>query len=177
MITPVPLGYHEFCYLINGTLIVSRRHPITSSGDSNWRIIRGPPLRSRHRRPRSILHRDGKLQSFLRKITKFVDSVFQVDRIPRLRSHDSTNSDDNHNDTSENVDHYNEENVVDIEQGRHNIIKSKNLRKKKGIGVMTAVFGMSPLRLIVSAISLYALATYVISLRSWSFLEPVHHHA
>lgn len=42
VITPVPIGYHEFCFVTDSHMTVSRRHPMTPDGNRNWRTVRGP---------------------------------------------------------------------------------------------------------------------------------------
>lgn len=43
VITIVPCGYREFCYIVDGELTISRRHPTTADGTRNWRNVHGPP--------------------------------------------------------------------------------------------------------------------------------------
>lgn len=43
MITVVPSGYREFCYIVDGIYHVSKRHPSNSDSTCNWRIVNGPP--------------------------------------------------------------------------------------------------------------------------------------
>lgn len=42
VITPVAIGYHEFCFMTDCHMTVSRRHPTTRDGKRNWRTVRGP---------------------------------------------------------------------------------------------------------------------------------------
>mmetsp|Transcript_16347 Transcript_16347/g.35493 ORF Transcript_16347/g.35493 Transcript_16347/m.35493 type:complete len:446 (+) Transcript_16347:177-1514(+) len=42
VITPVPLGYHEYCFELDGKFCVSSKHPTNSDGTCNWRNIYGP---------------------------------------------------------------------------------------------------------------------------------------
>jgi len=42
VITPVPVGYHEFCFEVDGEFCISSQHPISADGSSNWRTIHGP---------------------------------------------------------------------------------------------------------------------------------------
>lgn len=42
VITPVTIGYHEFCFMTDCHMTVSRRHPTTRDGKRNWRTVRGP---------------------------------------------------------------------------------------------------------------------------------------
>lgn len=43
VITPVPSGYCEFCYIADGHVTISRKHPTTSDCSRNWRNVYGPP--------------------------------------------------------------------------------------------------------------------------------------
>lgn len=43
VITIVPAGYREFCYVVDGQRTLSRRHPTTTDGSANWRTVHGPP--------------------------------------------------------------------------------------------------------------------------------------
>lgn len=47
MITPVPVGYCEFCYIVDGRVTVSQKHPTTKDKSRNWRNVYGPPLKPR----------------------------------------------------------------------------------------------------------------------------------
>lgn len=42
VVTGVSTGYHEFRFVVDKSLRVSTRHPITASGTCNWRTILGP---------------------------------------------------------------------------------------------------------------------------------------
>lgn len=42
VITPVSVGYHEFCFLADSRVTISRRHPTTANDFRNWRIVHGP---------------------------------------------------------------------------------------------------------------------------------------
>jgi len=45
VITQVPLGYREFCFILDGTWTISSRHPCTADNSSNWRMVHGPPAK------------------------------------------------------------------------------------------------------------------------------------
>uniref|UniRef100_A0A7S1XD93 AMP-activated protein kinase glycogen-binding domain-containing protein n=1 Tax=Compsopogon caeruleus TaxID=31354 RepID=A0A7S1XD93_9RHOD len=47
VITLVPAGYHEFCYIVNGEHRVSTGHPLTADESCNWRYVKGPPRRDK----------------------------------------------------------------------------------------------------------------------------------
>lgn len=49
MITLVPAGYCEFCYIADAQMTVSQKHPTIEDGSRNWRTVCGPP--SRHKQP------------------------------------------------------------------------------------------------------------------------------
>lgn len=88
VITAVPLGYHLFHYVVNGTRIISLRHPITTDGKHNWRIIRGPPKLSRHTEAKKQAR-----ETFVDKLLAGIDAIFapedkstrEKDSIQRLR--------------------------------------------------------------------------------------------
>jgi hypothetical protein len=43
VVTPVPTGYREFCFVVDGRFTVSTKHPTTADGTCNWRTVYGPP--------------------------------------------------------------------------------------------------------------------------------------
>eukprot|EP00177_Eucheuma_denticulatum_P006011 GFKZ01010961.1.p1 GENE.GFKZ01010961.1~~GFKZ01010961.1.p1 ORF type:complete len:145 (+),score=7.74 GFKZ01010961.1:528-962(+) len=47
VITTVPSGHRQFCYLVDGTPVISPKHPTNPQGSLNWRKVRGPPARPR----------------------------------------------------------------------------------------------------------------------------------
>lgn len=47
LITLVPAGYHEFCFLVDSDHRVSSGHPLTADESCNWRYVKGPPRRDR----------------------------------------------------------------------------------------------------------------------------------
>ncbi|KAA8493853.1 hypothetical protein FVE85_4990 [Porphyridium purpureum] len=61
VITPVPTGYHEYCFEVDGRKMVSTRHPLCNDGHCNWRTIYGP----RHRR-----------KSWVRKFVLMIRELF-----------------------------------------------------------------------------------------------------
>lgn len=50
VITVVPRGHREFCYLADGAFTVSTKHPVNGDGTCNWRNVYGPPTRTPARR-------------------------------------------------------------------------------------------------------------------------------
>lgn len=57
IITIVPTGYREFCYIVDGQYMVSRKHPTNPEGTRNWRKVYGPPSRKKIPEPRTKLVR------------------------------------------------------------------------------------------------------------------------
>ncbi len=59
VVTVVPAGYREFCYLVDGVHRVSRRHPRNADASANWRTVNGPPgsCGAAHRAHRFVLLR------------------------------------------------------------------------------------------------------------------------
>lgn len=68
VITPVPVGYTEFCYIVDDVVTVSNKHPTTTDGSRNWRHIHGPPLRSRSAA-------SAKLLSLQQRVSKSMDQL------------------------------------------------------------------------------------------------------
>lgn len=47
VITTVPTGYREFCYLADNKPVISHKHPTNPQRTLNWRRVYGPPPRQR----------------------------------------------------------------------------------------------------------------------------------
>lgn len=69
VITPIPVGYTEFCYIVDDIVTVSNKHPTTTDGSRNWRHIYGPPS------TRSSNAGSAKLSVFQQRVTKSMDRL------------------------------------------------------------------------------------------------------
>lgn len=67
VITVTPSGYREFCYVADGRLTVSSKHPTNIEGTRNWRLVYGPPA---GRRPQVE-----RLSWLEKRMDKLADSV------------------------------------------------------------------------------------------------------
>jgi len=69
VITVVPSGYREFCYIVDGIYHVSKRHPSNSDSTCNWRVVNGPPssfIRRRRNERFRILRMADQAAAYLR---------------------------------------------------------------------------------------------------------------
>ncbi|KAI0562299.1 hypothetical protein FGB62_62g235 [Gracilaria domingensis] len=84
VITVVPNGYREFFYMVDGTTMLSTKHPTNAQGTRNWRTVYGPPRRGRNRA--SSLHRtpfERAMDSLSDSLRKFLLAAFQPDQLSK----------------------------------------------------------------------------------------------
>lgn len=81
VITLVPVGYCEFCYIADACLTVSGRHPTTLNGCRNWRNVHGPPRNGQKEK--------ALLPGFHERLDQLADAVQKL-VTPAVRTHGNT---------------------------------------------------------------------------------------
>jgi hypothetical protein len=78
-VTLVPSGYREFCYVVDGAITVSSKHPTNPDGSCNWRTVYGPPMDQIKRQQASAPSR---LQWFIDFSEAVADSIRHLVVVP-----------------------------------------------------------------------------------------------
>lgn len=78
----MPTGYRQFFYMVDGSFMLSTKHPTNADGTRNWRTVYGPPRSLRNRI--STAHGtklERALDSLSESIRNFFLAAFQPDQL------------------------------------------------------------------------------------------------
>jgi hypothetical protein len=80
-VTLVPSGYREFCYIVDGVITVSSKHPTNPNGSCNWRTVYGPPM-DQVKRDNTANYTPSRLQWFMEFSEAVAESIGHLVPVP-----------------------------------------------------------------------------------------------